>query len=265
MICKLTFFICIIVFFLIYELYLHKNKETFFDNKNQMFENMMNNHYKFIFPNNANRNAAGFRFFEYIYDNLSENEAEFDIYNQFYCAVSGSIVSPDRPDNYDILKVSDKNGKCVIGKYYRCCTPCNCDIMKYTQVINTKIEMPKGSGNYINRNLITIGDPCSDASLLPDEIDKNIFKCNNNLLDYGYRVNQNNELTKENGRLVIGVLYPAQDSNKLQRSLDMCTTGNKRILTPPENLKYGMGDIFVKVALINNNKNYTNTLSDLCN
>ena len=45
----------------------------------------------------------------------------------------------------------------------------------------------------------------------------------------------------------------------------MCITGNKRLLTAPNNLKYGMGDIFVKIALINNNKNYTNTISDLCN
>ena len=265
MMCKLTIFMIIILFFIFYETYLHLNKETFFNSKSQMFEDMMNNHYKFIFPNNANRNAAGFKFFEYIYDNLATNEADFDIYNQFYCAVSGSIVSPERPDNFDILKVPDRNGNCVIGKYYRCCTPCNCDIMKYTQVINTKIEMPKGSGKFINRNLITIGDPCANQSALPNEIDKNIFKCNNNLIEFGYRVNQNNELTKGNGRLVIGILYPDQDSNKLEKSINMCTTGNKRLLTAPNNLKYGMGDIFVKIALINNNKNYTNTISDLCN
>ena len=90
----------------------------------------MDNHYASIFPNNANRNAAGFKFFKYIYDNLATSEQLFDTYNQFYCAVSGSIVSPDRPDNFDILKVSNLDNH-VLGKYYRCCTPCNCDIMKY--------------------------------------------------------------------------------------------------------------------------------------
>ena len=83
------------------------------------------------------------RFFQYIYDNLATNEELFDIYNKFYCAVSGSIVSPDRESNHDILKVKDMNGNCVVGKYYRCCTPCNCDIMKYTKIIKTKIAIPK--------------------------------------------------------------------------------------------------------------------------
>ena len=35
--------------------------------------------------------------------------------------------------------------------------------------------------------------------------------------------------------------------------------GTKRFLSPPDKLKYGMGDIFVKLALINNDKIYHNS------
>ena len=192
---KLISFCLILVFLLFLEI--KKNKEYFSSHKKDLFNNMMNNHYNNIFPNNANRNAAGFRFFQYIYDNLADTEELFDIYNQFYCAVSGSIVSPERQNNYSILKVGDKNNKCIIGKYYRCCTPCDCDIMKYVSVINTKIEMPKNSGNYIYRNLLTIGDPCLNESAFPNEIDRNVFTCSNKLLKNAYRVNDMNELTKK--------------------------------------------------------------------
>ena len=51
--------------------------------------------------------------FKYIYDNLATTGELFDIYNQFYCAVSGSIVSPG--NNYDIIKVNDLGGNCVYG------------------------------------------------------------------------------------------------------------------------------------------------------
>ena len=59
-----------------------------------------------------------------------------------YCAVSGSIVDPKRFNNYSIIKVKDLNNNCIYGKYYRCCTPCICDIMKYTKIIKTSIEIP---------------------------------------------------------------------------------------------------------------------------
>lgn len=236
--------------------------------KNELYEDMLENHYDKIFPDDANRNSAGFRFFKYIYDNLATSAELFDIYNQFYCAVSGSIVSPDRDGNYNIIKVKDLNGKCVYGKYYRCCTPCNCDVMKYAIVINTRIEMPKGSGKYIQRNLLTIGDPCKKIkeNPLPEDVDKKVFKCSNGLLSLGYRVDKNNNLTMGEGRLVIGILYDLEGKSKseVKNALSICTKGNKRIFSSPDKLEYGMGDIFVKLALINNNETYKNDLSDLC-
>ena len=263
---RLLFVICLVLIICISMISFYKKTENFND-KNTLFSDLMNNHYQLIFPNNANRNSAGFRFFKYIYDNLAINEELFDIYNTFYCGVSGSIVSPERPDNFDILKVKDENNNCVFGKYYRCCTPCNCDIMKYAKVIRTKIAIPKNSNNYYYKNLLTIGDPCIDETKFPNEIDINVFKCSNNLLEKAYRVNENKEITTGNGRLIIGVLYPLDsvESNELvSKSLDICLSGTKRLLSSPEELKYGMGDIFVKLALINNNENYSHTINDLC-
>ncbi len=240
------------------------------NNHNSLFQNMMDNHYSLIFPNNANRNSAGFRFFKYIYDNLATTNELFDAYNTFYCAVSGSIVSPDRPDNFSILKVKKLgSNKCVFGKYFRCCVPCNCDIMKYSRVVEANLEIPRGSGKFFKKNLLTIGDPCekiSDTNQFPNELDKNVFKCNGNTLGLGYRVTNKGKITNGKGRLVIGVLYPIKPNEKelVSDALNICTTGNKRLFSSPENLKYGMGDIFVKLALMNDSNVYKNNLDDLC-
>lgn len=237
-------------------------------NKTELFKDMLDNHYNKLFPNNGNRNAAGFRFFQYIYDNLAKNEELFDIYNTFYCAVSGSIVSPDRVSNHDILKVKDMNGNCVVGKYYRCCTPCNCDIMKYTKIIKTQIAIPKNSNNMVEKQFITIDDPCINEENIPLEMDKSVINCQNNLVGNGYRINDNGELTKDKGRLIIGILYPIENNNETEKmlniSIDRCVNGNKRFLTKPDDLKYGMGDIFVKFALLNNNDKFTHTNDDFC-
>ena len=185
---------------------------------------MMKNHYHLIFPNRA-RNAAGFKFFEYIYDNLAKDKF-FDIYNKLYCGVSGSIVYPDDPSQpyrrYSVVKVKDLNNKCVYGKYYRCCTPCNCDIMKYTKVVRVP-EVPKDSGRFYERNLITIGDPCLNEDKFPPEVDRNVFTCSNNVLKFGYRVDSNNRLTKGAGRLVIAVLFDLDNDNQKKKQITLLT------------------------------------------
>jgi hypothetical protein len=247
--------------------------EGFYDLKKNrdLFEDMMKTHYQLIFPNNGNRNAAGFKFFEYIYDNLAKDIDLFDRYNKLYCGVSGSIVHPEDPSapfrTYSIVRVRDINNKCVFGKYYRCCTPCNCDIMKYTRIIRVYLEIPKGSGKFYDRNLITIGDPCLDEHRFPAEIDRSVFTCSEKHLKFGYRVDSNNRLTKGPGRLIIAVLFDLdneEQKKETENTVDMCVTGTKRLLSPPDKLRYGMGDIFVKLSLINNSDNYKNSKEDLC-
>ena len=160
------------------------------------------------------------------------------------------------------------NGNCVVGKYYRCCTPCNCDVMKYTKVIKTKIAIPKNSNNMVEKQFITIDDPCINQDKIPMEMDKNVVSCENKLVKNGYRINDKGKITKKEGRLIIGLLYPIENNKKekemLQTSIDRCVNGNKRFLTKPNDLKYGMGDIFVKFALLNNNDKFTHTINDFC-
>ena len=70
----------------------------------------------------------------------------FKLYNTFYCGVSGSLIDPNRPDSgYDIIQVKDRNGEEITGKYYRCCSPCLCDVMKYALVENYTVELEDGS------------------------------------------------------------------------------------------------------------------------
>ena len=138
--------------------------------------------------------------------------------------------------------------------------------MKYTRIIKAEISIPKGSNNKYFKNFITIGDPCVKESEIPKEMDKKILKCQNNLSENGYRINEKGEITKGNGRLIIGILYPitSEETKNIENSVQGCITGNKRFLSSPENLKYGMGDIFVKLALLNDKEKYTHTENDFC-
>ena len=62
-----------------------------------------------IFPD-GNRNAAGPRFFKYIIDQKPSYE-EFIQFNKLYCAVSGSLISPDAKPDDIYLNDIDKGGE----------------------------------------------------------------------------------------------------------------------------------------------------------
>ena len=191
-----------------------------------------------------NRNAAGHVFFKNIYDKFKNNEALFDIYNEFYCPVSGSVVVP-RERNFNIIGVPDLEGKEIRGRYYRCCTPCPCDVMRFVKVITADIGFSKP------KHLLTIADPCSNKAELEkiQEIDKShVFKCENGVLKNGLRVTDDGKLTDEGGRLVIGVLHKLRpNDDKSDRFSETCVERNS---TPVEKLRFGMGDIFAKVSSI---------------
>ena len=90
-----------------------------------------------IFPD-RNRNAAGSRFFKYILDQNLEYE-EFMQFNKLYCAVSGSLIPPDaQPDEIFLNNVD--NDERICGQYYKCCWPCLCDVMKYSETKKINIE-----------------------------------------------------------------------------------------------------------------------------
>lgn len=217
------------------------NKPTIID-KTSLYDNLMNNFNK-IFPDN-NRNAGGPQFFKFIVD-LNTSKKEFEIYNTFYCGVSGSPIDPSRKDNFEYTIIKDINNNDIYGKYYKCCWPCVCDIMKYAIVDDFTISFDNNKHTY---KVLTINDPCSDVNNIPNEVTS--FICSNNITSNG--------VLSDNNRLIFALFHEARPANDLDHNnisdiLDKCRDRNN---TNPDMLKGGMGDIFVKLSLLNKDDNY---------
>ncbi len=191
-----------------------------------------------IFPD-GNRNAAGPRFFKYILDQkLSYNE--FTEFNKLYCPVSGSLISPDT--NPDDIYLSDvDSGKKICGEYYKCCWPCLCDVMKYASTKQLKLDFEgESKGIYA----IVIDNPCKKNDF-PELVNRDYFCDNENLnKKYAYSIDD---------KLIIGLLHNAKVCNDYdldyinnhQITGPMCEARNSM---PIEELNFGMGDIFIRLA-----------------
>ena len=191
-----------------------------------------------IFPD-GNRNAAGAKFFKYILEN-ENNFEKFAELNKLYCAVSGSLIKPEKKPHHIYLKDSETNEK-ICGDYFACCWPCLCDIMLYSKIDRTTITF---EGNAETVHAITIDNPC-EKKYFPVEVNREYF-CSGSEI--------NTDSVKEiGGRLVIGYLHNATtcSSDKiLQIDNDrftgkLCTVRNN---IPIDKLDFGMGDIFIKLA-----------------
>ena len=113
--------------------FFNSDKFSKFSRKNY-YQDIVNDWNK-IFPD-RNRNAAGPKFFKYIIDKDISYE-DFVEYNKLYCAVSGSLISPNAVPEYVYLS-ENNTGKKICGEYYRCCIPCSCDLMKYSKTTKMK-------------------------------------------------------------------------------------------------------------------------------
>ena len=191
-----------------------------------------------IFPD-GNRNAAGPRFFKYIIDQDLEYE-EFLQFNKLYCAVSGSLISPDvQPD--EIFLTNSENDEKICGQYYKCCWPCLCDVMKYSETKKIKIDFKDQSKDIYT---IVIDNPCNKNDF-PELVNRDYF-CKGNELNKEYTFSVNN-------KLVIGLLHNAQkcdayDIDFVQNNQitgPMCEARNSM---PLGELNSGMGDIFIRLA-----------------
>ena len=201
------------------------------------YETLMND-FNLIFKD-RNRNAGGVQFFHHIHNRSNElTKEEYLSHHKVYCAVSGSPIKPHE-NNKDKIVVKGTDNKEYIGDYYRCCWPCLCDIMRYVRLENHQVELTDGILDY---HVLVIGDPCLKEEEIPNEITS--FECFNN--------ENVNGVKTESGNLIIGVLHNAReyDPNKhdIEEVQQKC---NERINTLPEDLKGGMGDIFVLLSLIN--------------
>ena len=191
-----------------------------------------------IFPD-QNRNAAGPKFFKHILDKEITYQ-DFIEYNKLYCAVSGSLISPNSRPDFVYLK-SAENGEKICGFYHKCCFPCSCDLMKYSQVKNMKHKFSDGEKEF---TVLTIKNPCGKKDF-PREVNRNYF-CNGEVLD-------NNQVVSIDNRLVIGLLHNSSKCNeqsivaidKDEYTGAYCELRNN---APLEQIQGGMGDIFIKMA-----------------
>ena len=191
-----------------------------------------------IFPD-QNRNAAGPKFFKHILDKEITYQ-DFIEYNKLYCAVSGSLISPNSRPDFVYLK-SAENGEKICGFYHKCCFPCSCDLMKYSQVKNMKHKFLDGEKEF---TVLTIKNPCGKKDF-PREVNRNYF-CNGEVLD-------NNQVVSIDNRLVIGLLHNSSKCNEQSiAAIDKdeytgayCQLRNN---APLEQVQGGMGDIFIKMA-----------------
>ena len=201
------------------------------------YQDIVNDWYK-IFPD-QNRNAAGPKFFKYILDK-DITFKDFEEYNKLYCAVSGSLISPNSSPDFVYLK-EDVTDKKICGGYYKCCIPCSCDLMKYSK---TKKMKHKFSDIEKEFYVLTINNPCGKKDF-PYQVNRNYF-CNGNQLD-------KSQVSVIENKLVIGYLHesrPCQNTdldyiNEHEVTGKFCAFRNN---TPLHELKSGMGDIFIKLA-----------------
>ena len=227
---KKNLFKFVLLFFMIFQL------ESLAENKNYHKELITD--WSRIFPD-QNRNAAGPKFFKYIIDKEITYK-DFKEYNKLYCAVSGSLIDPNGEPDFIFVKES-KTGKKICGDYYKCCIPCSCDIMKYSEVEKMKHKFSDGLNEFY---VFTIKNPCKKKDF-PDRVNKDYF-CD------GEKIN-NNQVYNLNGRIVIGLLHEGRSCKK--EEIDFVkshqVTGRfceLRNSTPLDSLKTGMGDIFIKLA-----------------
>ena len=238
----------IVVCFLIYN-YNSECKEPFtldiesdtdMDERSVAYEKLMTD-FNTIFPD-RNRNSGGPQFFKHIVD-MNLNKDDFELYNSFYCGVSGSPIDPKRIDVSDYIIVKNLEGSDVYGKYYRCCWPCLCDIMKYAKVDKYDIVL---DGSKVTYDVLTIEDPCCNESKIPKSVSSYI--CKNGKTQNGVYSNS--------GRLIFALFYDTriattEDKQNINSIMEQCS---ERMDTRPDDLRGGMGDIFVKLSLACNNE-----------
>lgn len=218
----------ILVLFLIY---IFSDKVEGFTDR-ELYEKLMDD-FNIIFPS-RNRNAGGPQFYHHIVS-MNPKIEEFIKYNTFYCAVSGSPIVPNREGISDYIIVNGLDGKTYYGKYYRCCWPCSCDIMRDNLVQVEDFTLSLKDGDYTHK-VLTINDPCLNSDRIPSEI--TCFQCENDMTQNGIHT--------DSGRLIIGILHDVEEYTN-QDIDDISSICNTRNSTPIDELIGGMGDISLQL------------------
>ena len=227
---KLLFFL--ILFF---SLFINTNS---FATERDYYQELVNDWLK-IFPD-RNRNAAGPKFFNHIIKKKNLSYKDFIEFNKLYCAVSGSLIDPNaKPQKVYMNEVG--TGKKICGNYYQCCIPCSCDVMKYAKVEKMKHQFTDIEKEFY---VLTIKSPCKKKDF-PRYVNRDYFCEGENLAK--------DQVIVLNDRLVIGLYHEGKLCDQATIDIvdnDRVTGGfcEFRNNTPLDQLKGGMGDIFIKLA-----------------
>ena len=157
--------------------------------------------------------------------------------SNLYCAVSGSLIDPNSEPDFIFVNEKEKKKK-ICGNYYKCCIPCSCDVMKYSEVQKIKHKFSDGTKEFF---VFTIKNPCNKKDF-PNRVNKDYF-CN------GDKINDK-QVYSINDHIVIGLLHDGKNCEKDEIDFVKShkVTGRYcelRNNTPLENLNAGMGDISV--------------------
>ena len=233
---KITYLTCCLVLSIII-FSLNASASEFENSERDRYEQLKQDWWT-IFPD-GNRNAGGPKFFKYAYE-FSDSFEKFESFNRLFCPVSGSLIKPNSPPEIVYVKEENSNQK-ICGKLYRCCWPCSCDVIKY--VTAEKFEV--GFGEIKNNvYLLKIKNPCTKNNF-PPEANREYF-CKG-------REPNLQQVHFSSGKMTIGMLHDAHVcSDEEIKTIDaqrviggFCPIRNN---TPIEEIKGGMGDIFIKIA-----------------
>lgn len=248
----------------------HFSNTDIYSKYSSLYDNLRNE-WGSIFPD-TNRNSGGVQFFNHLMK-MDLPKEEFDIYNKFYCGVSGSLIDPERiltkkNDSWEFkqsnsankfVMVKDKDDKFHCGFYYLCCWPCGADIMNYdnVNVLLEKVDLKLKDGTF-KYHVLTIPDPCKKSitkngnEVLPDPKNKtepwndvSSFQCKNKLTENAYRT--------DSGRIVFAILHDVSSCNleSYQSNPNFDKEFYEKVVSRnggSELQQWGMGQIFVELS-----------------
>lgn len=213
----------------------------------------------------GNRNAASFKWFNFIKSQKENPELTFDFehLNKFYCPISGSPTYGNHLAKMTLPRVGSLEPQ--EGAFSYCCTPCFCDLLDFAYVDTVTVA----GACY---NAIVMGNPCANEELLDDDGKLDVAfedpfrpgqianlaemapevacECSNS------RCRLRNATLSDGGYPVIGLFFDASEGEDWENrppSLDRTRTGIAFDCQGREEQGYssGMGMVFRKVAEIN--------------
>ena len=192
------------------------------------------------------RNAGGPQYFHFLANHpqiSSLTKADFMEVHKAYCPVSGSPVryteANGKVDSFHLTVEMETTtgGETVCGEYHMCCSPCFCDIQRFSKVDTYSMTLADGTHDI---DVLTIKDPCKNP--IPEGITS--FKCKNGRTENAVKIDD---------RIIIGVLQnrracSAEDTARIAE--DKSKYCSERSTASREEIRTmgGMGDLFTELA-----------------